>query len=136
MRELVITGDHCMARQPATYLSIVLLALAALAPLAQAHHSVSMYDMEHPTTLKGTVERLEWTNPHGYIYLQVKDEKGQTTEWAIEINSPNFLRHNGWTSTIVKPGDVITVTGGAAKSGAKTMRCTTVTLPDGTVLRS
>ena len=125
-----------MARKSATYLSVALIALAAFASLALAHHSVSMYDMEHPTTLKGTVERLEWTNPHGYIYLEVKDDKGQTVEWAVEINSPNFLKHNGWTSTIVKPGDVITVTGGAAKSGAKTMRCTTVVLPDGTVLRS
>ncbi len=125
-----------MVRRSAIYLSTVLVALAAFATLALAHHSVSMYDMEHPTTLKGTVERLEWTNPHGYIYLQVKDEKGQIVEWAVEINSPNFLRHNGWTSTTVKPGDVITVTGGAAKSGAKTMRCTTVVLPDGTVLRS
>jgi hypothetical protein len=125
-----------MARKSATYLSVALIALTAFAPLALAHHSVSMYDMEHPTTLKGMVERLEWTNPHGYIYLEVKDDKGQTVEWAVEINSPNFLKHNGWTSTIVKPGDVITVTGGAAKSGAKTMRCTTVVLPDGTVLRS
>ena len=125
-----------MARQSATHLSTVTMALLAFATVALAHHSVSMYDMEHPATLKGTVERVEWTNPHGYIYLEVKDDKGQTVEWAVEINSPNFLKHNGWTSTIVKPGDVITVTGGAAKSGAKTMRCTTVVLPDGTVLRS
>jgi len=110
--------------------------MVAPAPVVLAHHSVSMYDMDHPTTLKGTVERVEWTNPHGYIYLQVKDEKSETVEWAVEINSPNFLKHNGWTSTIVKPGDEITVTGGAAKSGAKTMRCTTVVLTDGTVLRS
>jgi DNA/RNA endonuclease YhcR with UshA esterase domain len=120
----------------ATSVSIVLILVAALVPPARAHHSVSMYDMDHPTTLKGTVSRVEWTNPHGYIYLEVKDDKGETTEWAVEINSPNFLKHNGWTSTIVKPGDVITVTGGAAKSGAKTMRCTTVVLGDGTVLRS
>jgi len=126
-----------MVGKSATFLSILLFAfVTALVQPARAHHSVSMYDMEHPTTLKGTVERLEWTNPHGYIYLEVKDDKGQTIEWAVEINSPNFLKHNGWTSTIVKPGDVITVTGGAAKSGAKTMRCTTVVLGDGTVLRS
>ena len=117
-------------------LSVLLVFLTALVQPALAHHSVSMYDMDHPTTLKGTVSRLEWTNPHGYIYLEVKDDKGQTVEWAVEINSPNFLKHNGWTSTIVKPGDVVTVTGGAAKSGAKTMRCTTVVLGDGTVLRS
>ncbi len=106
------------------------------APAASAHHSTAMYDMEHPTTIKGVVKNVEWTNPHGYIYLDVKDAKGQVVEWAIEINSPNFLRHNGWTSSMVKSGDTITVTGGAAKSGAKTMRCTTVVLADGTELRS
>jgi len=110
--------------------------LLLMAPAANAHHSVSMYDMEHPSTYKGVVNRIEWTNPHAYVYLDVKNEKGETEEWAMEINSPNFLRHNGWTSTTVKPGDIITCTGGAAKSGAKTMRCTSVTLADGLVLRS
>lgn len=110
--------------------------LLAMAPAAGAHHSVSMYDMEHPSTYKGVVSRIEWTNPHAYVYLEVKDDKGQVQEWAMEINSPNFLRHNGWTSTTVKPGDIITCTGGAAKSGAKTMRCTSVVLGDGLVLRS
>jgi len=105
-------------------------------PAASAHHSTAMYDMEHPTTIKGVVKNVEWTNPHGYIYLDVKNDKGGIDEWAIEINSPNFLRHNGWTSSMVKSGDTITVTGGAAKSGAKTMRCTTVLLADGTELRS
>ena len=90
--------------------------LLLVAPVANAHHSTSMYDMEHPSTFKGTVTRVEWTNPHGYIYLNVQNDKGGVDEWAMEINSPNFLRHNGWTSTIVKPGDVITITGGAAKS--------------------
>ena len=103
---------------------------------ALAHHSTAMYDMEHPTTLKGVVKNVEWTNPHGYIYLDVKNDKGGVDEWAIEINSPNYLKHNGWTSSMVKAGDFITVTGGAAKSGAKTMRCTTVLLADGTELRS
>lgn len=106
------------------------------APAASAHHSVSMYDMEHPSTYTGVVTRVEWTNPHAYVYLNVKNAKGEVEEWAMEINSPNFLRHNGWTSTTVKAGDTITCTGGAAKSGAKTMRCTSVTLADGLVLRS
>jgi DNA/RNA endonuclease YhcR with UshA esterase domain len=103
---------------------------------AHAHHSTAMYDMEHPTTLKGMVKNVEWTNPHGYIYLDVKNDKGGVDEWAVEINSPNYLKHNGWTSSMVKAGDIITVTDGAAKSGAKTMRCTTVLLADGTELRS
>jgi hypothetical protein len=115
---------------------LAVMLLFAAAPAVYAHHSVSMYDMEHPSTFKGVVTRIEWTNPHAYIYLNVKNDKGVVEEWAMEINSPNFLRHNGWTSDTVKPGDTITVTGGAAKSGAKTMRCTSVTLADGLVLRS
>lgn len=115
---------------------VVMPVVLLLAPAARAHHSTSMYDMEHPSTYTGVVTRLEWTNPHAYVYLNVKNAKGEVEEWAMEINSPNFLRHNGWTSTTLKPGDTITVTGGAAKSGAKTMRCTSVTLADGLVLRS
>ena len=118
------------------YFAVLMMFILTAAQNASAHHSTSMYDMEHPTTFSGTVTRVEWTNPHAYIYLNVKNEKGGIDEWAMEINSPNFLHHNGWTSDTVKPGDHITVTGGAAKSGAKTMRCTSVTLADGTMLRS
>jgi len=125
-----------MTGKLATCLFIALAAIAVFVSPALAHHSVSMYDMDHPSTFKGTVTRIEWTNPHAYIYLTVKNDKGGVEEWAMEINSPNFLRHNGWTRDTVRPGDVVTVTGGAAKSGAKTMRCTSVVLADGTVLRS
>lgn len=118
--------------------SAILIACVLLfgAAPAFAHHSVSMYDMAHPTTVTGTVTKLDWTNPHGYIYVDVKNAQGQLEHWAIEIDSPNFLKHNGWTSTTVKPGDTVTCTGGRAKSGATTMRCTTVTLSTGEVLRS
>ena len=125
-----------MIRKSATCLLIALAAVAVVVPAALAHHSTAMYDMEHPSTFKGTVTRVEWTNPHAYIYLNVKNDKGGVDEWAMEINSPNFLHHNGWTRDTVRPGDVVTVTGGAAKSGARTMRCTSVVLADGTVLRS
>jgi hypothetical protein len=118
--------------------SAILLACVLLLSAAPvfAHHSVSMYDMAHPTTVSGTVTKLDWTNPHGYIYVDVKNEQAQIEHWAIEIDSPNFLKHNGWTSTTVKPGDTITCTGGRAKSGALTMRCTIVKLSTGEELRS
>jgi Family of unknown function (DUF6152) len=109
---------------------------------ALAHHSVSMYDMQHPTTVVGVVERVEWTNPHAYIYLKVSAVSGGASatgvdeEWAIEVDSPHFLKHTGWTSTTVKPGDTINCTGGRAKDGAKTMRCTIVKLSNGQELRS
>jgi len=66
----------------------------------------------------------------------VKDEKGMVEPWAIEINSPNFLKHNGWTSSTVNPGDTITCTGAPAKTGAKFMHGTMVELASGVQLRS
>jgi hypothetical protein len=121
-------------------LTAALLLMGATAALA--HHSVSMYDMEHPTTVTGVVERVEWTNPHAYIYVKANKvvggaaQTGVGEEWAMEIDSPNFLKHNGWTRTTLKPGDTATFKGGRAKNGARTMRCTTVKLASGLVLRS
>lgn len=103
---------------------------------AFAHHSLAMYDMSNPVTVTGIVQRVEWTNPHAYLYVNVKDNKGNVEEWAIEIDRPDFLLRNGWTSTTVKPGDSISCTGGRAKAGGKTMRCTTVELASGKKLRS
>jgi len=87
-----------------------------------AHHSTAMYDMANPVTVKGSVKRFEWTNPHAFIFMDVKDEKaGSVVEWEIELMSLNHLRTYGWMRTTVKPGDVISCTGGAAKSGAPSM---------------
>jgi hypothetical protein len=121
-------------------LAAALIAICAMPALA--HHSVSSYDMAHPTTVTGVVVRVEWTNPHGYVYVRATkvtggaEASGVGEEWALEINSPNFLKHNGWTSTTLKPGDTATFIGGRAKDGARTMRCTSVTLDNGLVLRS
>jgi DNA/RNA endonuclease YhcR with UshA esterase domain len=115
--------------------SISIALMLATAPVF-AHHSLAMYDMSNPVTVTGVVERLEWSNPHAHLYLNVKDSKGNVEEWAIEISRPEFLKQNGWTSTTVKPGDVITCTGGRAKSGAPTMRGTMVVLASGEKLRA
>jgi hypothetical protein len=121
---------------------VIVCILFACAYPALAHHSVSMYDMQNPTTVVGVVERVEWTNPHAYIYVKASNVSGGASsagvgeQWAVEVDSPNFLKHNGWTSTTVKPGDTITCTGGRAKDGARTMRCTIVKLSNGQELRS
>ena len=108
---------------------------AAAAP-AYAHHSGAMFDMAHQIALTGVVAKVEWTNPHAFMYLEVKSDKGVAEEWAVEINSPNFLRHNGWTSSTVSPGDTITVTGAPAKTGARFMHGMLVELAGGVQLRS
>lgn len=101
-----------------------------------AHHSTAMYNMANPTTVTGVVKRFEWTNPHAYIYLEVKDESGNTTEWAIEMMSLNHLKSYGWSRNTVNPGETITCTGGAAKSGLPAMLSSLVKLANGDVIKS
>jgi hypothetical protein len=102
-----------------------------------AHHSTTMYDMTHPVTVTGTVKSFEWTNPHAFVFLEVKDEKGNVVEWEVEMMSLNHLRGYGWTRSTVKPGEVmISCTGGAAKSGAPSMISSYMKLADGRMMKS
>lgn len=101
-----------------------------------AHHGTGMYDMANPTTITGVVKRFEWTNPHAYIYVEVKDEKGTAVEWAVEMMSLNHLKSYGWSRNTVQPGDTISCTGGAAKSGAPAMLSSLIKLGDGRVIKS
>jgi hypothetical protein len=111
------------------------LLLVSLAPTF-AHHSGAMFDMQHLVSVTGVVTKVEWTNPHTYMYLNVKKADGKTEEWAVEFNSPNFLKHNGWTSTTVSAGDTITCTGAPARDGARVMHSMAVELSSGLKLRS
>ena len=115
---------------------LALMAVLVLAAPTFAHHSTSMYDMNHPVTVTGSVKRFEWTNPHAFIYLDVKDEKGNTVEWEVEMMSLNHLRGYGWTRSTVKVGDMISCTGGAAKSGAPSMISSFMKLGDGRMMKS
>jgi hypothetical protein len=107
----------------------------ATAP-AFAHHGTNMYEMAHPVTITGVVKRFEWINPHAYVYLDVKDDKGNTVEWAVEMMSLNHLKSYGWSRNTVKPGDVISCTGGAAKSGLPAMLSSIMKLADGREIKS
>lgn len=109
---------------------VLLGALLASRPVA-AHHSSSSYDMEHLVNMKGVVSKVEWTNPHVFIFLNVKDEMGSVEEWRVEGNSPNMLTRVGWKSDMIKPGDELLVNGAAAKNGAKVMRLLSITLANG-----
>jgi hypothetical protein len=111
--------------------------LAALAVLstgsAAAHHSfAAQYDANKPITLKGTVTKVEWTNPHARFYIDVKDADGKVVNWNLEIASPNYLKRAGWSSTSLKQGDEVTVEGSMARSGANMANAASVTFADGT----
>jgi hypothetical protein len=101
---------------------------------ALAHHSNSAFDPEKVVVLKGTVTEWLWTNPHVWIHLAVDDGNGGKTEWRIEGRPPGVLARSGWSKTIFKPGDTITVDFSPARDGSHTGLSTRVTLADGTVL--
>jgi len=96
-----------------------------------AHHSSAAYDMEHPVTRKGVVTNMEWTNPHVFIYMDMKDDNGNVEQWRVEGNSPNMLFRVGWKKEMIKAGDVLEVTAAQAKNGSKVFRLISLTLANG-----
>lgn len=83
-----------------------------------AHHGNSAYDAAHPITITGTVTEFVWENPHCQIYLDVKDKGGKVVNWGVESMSPGVLIREGWTPSMLNPGDVVSVTLIPAKNGA------------------
>lgn len=76
----------------------------------QAHHSPAMFDGSRQLELNGTVREFQWTNPHSYIQLLVKQDDGTEQEWSVEMGGNVYLYNLGWRPSTIKPGDVITVT--------------------------
>jgi hypothetical protein len=106
--------------------------LAAGMPAAGHHSFAAQYDAGKPVTLTGVVTKVEWTNPHARFYINVKAADGNTTNWNLELASPNYLKRAGWSSTSLKQGDEVTVEGSLARSGANMANARMVTLADGT----
>jgi hypothetical protein len=107
------------------------IALLAFVRSIAAHHSfAAQYDRDKPITLKGTVTRLEWANPHVYFYIDVV-EGGVTANWAIEAQAPSVLYRAGWRKDSTKYGDVVTVHGFLARDGSKLVNVQNAVLADG-----
>ncbi len=97
-----------------------------------AHHSFAAeYDEKKPVTLKGVVTKVEWSNPHARFYVDVKDDKGNVTNWNLELASPNVLVRNGWKRNSLQVGDAVEVSGSQAKDGSNMANARAVTLSDG-----
>jgi len=110
-----------------------LIAVLILLPISLAAHHAFAAEFDRAKTVKvqGAVVKLEWTNPHIWIYVDAKDEKGAIVHWQCEGGSPNTLTRQGWTEESLKQGDQVTIDGYRAKDGSNTCNSSSVTLADG-----
>jgi hypothetical protein len=114
-----------------TFASALLLLLAATA-VATAHHGLEAFDQTKKITLEGTVTAFHFVNPHSVVEFDVKDGDGRMQAWKAEMTNPAHLK--GWTATSLEAGNVVTVTGYRAKSGAAYLWVTTLRSSNGVEL--
>lgn len=100
-----------------------------------AHHSfAAVFDVETSVDVSGTVTKVEWMNPHAWIYIDVDNDDGGSNNWAFELGSPNGLMRRGWTRKTVQVGDAISVAGYRARDGSNRGNVKSIVLADGTEL--
>lgn len=109
-------------------LSIAALVLSSTVAVLAHHSFAAEYDGNKPITLKGTVTKVEFMNPHIWIYMDVKDDKGASQSWQIEGGAPNALRRLGWNADSVQKGEQLTVEGTMSKDGSRTVNARNVTI--------
>lgn len=107
------------------------LLVTASLPLAAHHSFAAEFDSAKAVTLQGTVTKLDWMNPHIWIYLDTKDDSGTVAHWQCEGGPPNTLTRNGWSRDSLKVGDQVTVDGFRSKDGTNTCNARSVKLPSG-----
>lgn len=113
---------------------VVMVALGLLisATPSPAHHAfMAEFDQTKPMTVTGVVTKMEWQNPHAFVYLDVKDESGKIVKWWFETAAPSALTTRGWKRESVKVGDQVTVQGYLAKHGSNFAAARSVLMPNG-----
>ena len=111
---------------------LLITGLVVTAAPVLAHHSFAAeYDGTKPVKVTGVVTKVEWTNPHIWFYLDVKDESGKVTNWGFSAGPPGVLQRRGITKDVLKIGNTVLVQGFRAKDGSNNASGGTVTFPDG-----
>jgi hypothetical protein len=112
----------------------VAVSLGIAAPLAAHHSFAAQFDGSKPITLQGMVSKVEWRNPHIWVYLDVKNADGSVTAWQCEGGAPNALTRQGWSRASLESGEPLTIEGYLAKDGSKTCNARTWKVGERTVL--
>ena len=134
---MIRIGTHSGSRTVRTLVTGAFGALlVAFSAPAFVHHSGAMFDAEKVVTIKGTVTEFSWTNPHASFRVDVPNADGKLESWAIEMNSPNNLVHEGWKRSSIKPGDKVAVKINPLRDGRPGGRYIGITLSDGKYLGS
>ena len=112
--------------------TVVVFALILAAKPVLAHHAFSAeFDQSKPVKVQGSISKLEWTNPHAWIFIDSKGTDGKVVTWRFEMGAPNALLRAGWSKTDIKPGTEVTVSGFLARSGGSVGNAYQVRLADG-----
>ena len=112
-------------------LFVIGVALLSAQTLSAHHSFAAEFDRNSPVTLTGSVTRVDWGNPHIWVFLDVKEDTGKVSNWGVEGGAPNALFRNGWRKDSLKVGDTVTVEGFKSKDGLLRANANRVTLPDG-----
>lgn len=114
-----------------TWVIVGAAVLLAAVPVLAHHSFAAEYDAKGPVTLKGTIVKMEWVNPHSWLELDVIGHDGKIASWKLELATPNVLYRRGWRRESLQAGLEVTVTAFRAKDGSLTAHAMDVVLPDG-----
>jgi hypothetical protein len=121
-----------MRTKLAMAVSVLGVAMSGWASSASAHHAFAAeFDANKPVNFKGTITKMEWTNPHSWLHVLVKQPDGTAINWAIEAGTPNVLFRRGFTKDTLTPGTEVVIDGYQAKDGSSRANGRDLTLPDG-----
>jgi hypothetical protein len=129
---MIVASEVTMTSRRTAWVGVLLLLVMMMAGTAAAHHSFAVFDHTRTLTIRGTVTRFQWTNPHGFLEVDVPQSDGTMKHYSIELTSINMMQRVGWRSNMIKAGDKVSAVVAPLLSGEPVGLGLEVTMPDGT----